>query len=111
MQGLWVRLHRDSASREASGYESACHFALTMGNASLGMMARLLKVSHVAVLQWVKKDAQRITDILGGAKSIMVDEMQYFVNGKKTKFGSGKPLMLCQSEGSPGNWVGVILER
>ena len=80
----------------------------TMGNASLGMIARLLKVSNVAVLKWVHKEAQRIekTDILGGDKIIMVDEMWHFVNGKKTKFGSGKPLMLCQSER-----LGVILER
>lgn len=84
-----------------------------MGNASYGMIARLLNVSNVAVLKWVRKEGQRLEKpaIPEGDKIIMIDEMWLFVNGKKTRFGSGKPLILCQKELSPGNWAGVMLER
>jgi hypothetical protein len=85
----------------------------TMGNASLGMIGKILKVSTVSVLRWVRQEGQKLKkpEIIPGDKYIMIDEMWHFVNGKKTKFGSGKPLILCQKELSPGNWAGVMLER
>lgn len=85
----------------------------TMGNASFGMIGRLLDVSTVAVLKWIRKEAQQLEkpEITPGDKYIMIDEMWLFVNGQKTRFGSGKPLILSQKELSPGNWVGVMLEH
>lgn len=85
----------------------------SLGNASFGMISRLLGVSNVAVLKWIRKEAQGLErpKIAPGDKLIMIDEMWHYVNGKKTKFGSGKPMILCQTELSPGNWVGVILEH
>ena len=84
-----------------------------MGNASFGMIGRLLNVSNVAVLKWIRQEAQKLErpEITPGDKYIMIDEMWFFINGKKTSFGSGKPLILCQKELSPGNWAGVMLER
>lgn len=58
----------------------------SMGNASFGMIGRLLGVSHVTVYKWIKQEAlslpqeyqlPRETDI------IQIDEVWHFVNGKK----------------------------
>ena len=84
----------------------------TLGNASFGMIARLLGVSNVAVLKWIRKEALQLERPQVKAEStlIVVDEMWHFVNGKKTKFGSGKPMTLCQGEWLPGCWVGVMIQ-
>lgn len=84
----------------------------TIGNASLGMIGRILGVSTVSVLRWVRKEAEKLPEpsVSRASTVIQIDEMWHFVNGKKTKFGSGKPMILCQGEWSPGNWVGVMLE-
>lgn len=85
----------------------------TIGNASFGMIGRILGVSNVAVLKWIRNEAQKLPEPSVSKEStlIQIDEMWHFVDGKKTKFGSGKPMMLIQGEWSPGNWVGVMLER
>jgi len=58
-----------------------------VGNASLGMIARLLKVSNVAVLKWVRKEAQKIQEppIPEDLEIVQIDEMWHFVNGKRNK--------------------------
>ena len=85
----------------------------TACNASLGMIGKLLEVSNVAVLKWVRKEARGLDKpaVSEHSKYIIIDEMWHFVDGKKTRFGSGKPMILYQGEWSPGNWVGVMLER
>src|SRR5918993_599729 len=40
---------------------------------------------------------------------VQIDEMWHFVNGKKTRFGSGRPTTLWQGEPWPGSWVGVMM--
>jgi len=77
------------------------------------MIGRILGVTNVAVLKWIRKEALKLEKpkISEGSKIIVIDEMWHFVNGKKTRFGSGKPMILCQGELSPGNWVGVMLEH
>ena len=84
----------------------------TVANASLGMIGRIFGVSTVSVLRWVRKEAQTLSEpkVAAEAQIIQVDEMWHFVNGKKTKFGSGKPMILWKEEWCPGNWVGVMLE-
>ena len=85
----------------------------TLGNASFGMIGKLLKVSNVAVLKWVRKEAKSLErpTVPSDLKLVQIDEMWHYVNGKKTKFGSGKPLTLCQGELSPGLWVAVMIEQ
>ena len=85
----------------------------TVGNASFGMISRMLGVSNVAVMKWIKKEAESLPEpsVSKDSTLLQVDEMWHFVNGKKTKFGSGKPMIAIQGEWSPGNWVGVMLER
>ena len=82
-----------------------------MGNASYGMIGRLFGVSDVAVYQWIRKEAAALPEPeVTGAKIVQLDEMWHFVNGKKTKFGSGKPMILCKGEISPGCSVAVMIE-
>ena len=59
-------------------------------------IAKLFKVSTVAVLKWIRQASDKIAPSLSSsstgsqAEIIQVDEMWHFINGKKTKFGSGE---------------------
>lgn len=72
-------------------------------------IAKLFKVSDVAVLKWIRKAASLIPDPgeteKPKAQTVQVDEMWHFVNGKKTLYGSGEPLMGYHVELFPGHWV------
>ena len=56
-----------------------------LGNASQGMIAKLLGVSHVAVYRWVRAAGEATpapsAEAAGGI--VQIDEMWHFVNGKK----------------------------
>ena len=83
-----------------------------MGNSSQGMIARLLRVSHVAVYKWLRKEAEATLEPSAqpSAGIVQIDEMWHFVNGKKTRFGSGGPMTLWHGEPWPGCWVGVMMK-
>ena len=82
-----------------------------LGNVSQGMIAKLLGVSHVAVYKWVRKAGEAAPEPAGEPSSevVQIDEMWHFVNGKKTRFGSGGPTTLWHGEPWPGSWVGVMM--
>ena len=82
-----------------------------MGNASQGMIARLLGVSHVAVYNWIRAagEAAPPPDATPSSGIVEIDEMWHFVEGKKTRFGCGGPMTLWHGEPWPGNWVGVMM--
>src|SRR4051794_24607578 len=56
-----------------------------MGNASQGMIAKLLGVSHVTVYRWLRAAGEAATEPAGEPSSevVQIDEMWHFVNGKK----------------------------
>ena len=60
---------------------------------SMSKIARLCQVSVVAVLNWIKGAALQVEPLTGTSSSevVMIDEMWHFVNGKKTRYGSGVP--------------------
>ena len=80
---------------------------------SMGKIARIFKVSTVAVLKWVRSSTQGLEPIEPTAESgiVMLDELWHFVNGKKTKFGSGEPLTGYRVALSDGKWVLVVLPQ
>lgn len=82
-----------------------------MGNANYGMLARLFGVSEVAVYKWIRVEAEKAPAPLAkpSAGIAQIDEMWHFVNGKKTRFESGGPLILWHGEPWPGSWVGVMM--
>src|SRR3954451_13970007 len=71
-----------------------------MGNASQGMIARLLGVSHVAVYKWIRAAGETTAAPAAepSAGVVQIDELWHFVNGKKTRFGSGAPMTLWHGE-------------
>src|SRR3989440_2480117 len=82
-----------------------------LGGVSQGMIARLLGVSHVAVYKWVRAagEAAPTPPTASSEGVVQIDEMWHFVNGKKTRFGSGGPTTLWHGEPWPGSWVGVMM--
>ena len=81
-----------------------------LGNVSQGMIAKLLGVSHVAVYKWVRAAGEGTPAPSATPSSgiVQIDEMWHFVNGKKTRFGSGRPTTLWHGEPWPGSWAGVM---
>jgi hypothetical protein len=77
----------------------------------MGNIARIFKVSTVAVLKWVKSAAAQIepSDSRPSPEIVMIDEFWHFVNGKKTKFGFGEPLMGLRVNLLDGNWAIVLM--
>ena len=61
------------------------------GKASYGFIAKLLKVTPVAVMKWIKREADRLPDpdIPLSIQEVSFDEMWHFLNEKKEKFGFG----------------------
>ena len=70
-------------------------------------IAKLFNVSAVAVLKWIRKYADQIEEYPQNHKAehVQIDEMWHFVNGKKTKFGSGEPLTGYHVKLSGASWV------
>ena len=56
-----------------------------MGNASQGMIAKLLGVSHVAIYNWIRAagEAAPLPDATPSSGIVQLDEMWHFVEGKK----------------------------
>ena len=73
--------------------------------ASMGKIARLCGVSTVAVLKWVRAAglAVGLPDPAAASDIVLIDEMWHFVNGKKTRFGSGGPWTAYRVRLSDGN--------
>ena len=76
----------------------------------MGNLAKLFKVSTVAVLKWIRNAAVQIEDKpVQKPDIIMVDEFWHFVNGKKTKFGCGEPLTGYRVSLSDTAWAIVLI--
>ena len=81
------------------------HCGMSMGN-----LAKLFKVSTVAVLKWIRSAAAQIQEApKKKAEVVMVDEFWHFVNGKKTKYGCGEPLMGYRVTLSDTTWAIVLM--
>jgi transposase-like protein len=83
-----------------------------MGNMSFSMIGRLLGVSDVAVLKWVRAEASALPEpeVSAQVVTIEVDEMWHFVKKSLPSCGSGAPLTLIHGALWPGFWVGVMMQ-
>jgi len=77
------------------------------GKASYGFIAKLLKISPVAVMKLIKREADKLPEpeIGSSIKEVSFDEMWHFVEKKKTNYGSGgrwSALEIEQSAGASG---------
>ena len=83
-----------------------------MGNMSFCGIARLLNVSDVAVLKWIRQEALKLPapDMPAGVELVMLDEMHHFLKKSQKNFGFGERLILSSGELSPGFWAGVMMQ-
>ena len=81
-----------------------------MGNVSFGSIARLLGVSDVAVLNWVRDEARKLPEpsTRGDVVVVTLDEMWHFVKKRLQNYGFGEPTTLLLGEPSPGFLVAVM---
>ncbi len=84
-----------------------------MGNMSFGMIGRILGVSDVSVLRWVRAEAEALPEpaIPADVKVLVIDEMWHYVKKSQVSFGSGAPMILSAGELWPGLWAAVMMQR
>lgn len=83
-----------------------------MGNMSFGMIGRILGVSDVSILRWVRAEAKALPEpaVPADVKVLVLDEMWHFVKKSQTRFGSGAPMILSAGELWPGFWAAVMMQ-
>jgi transposase-like protein len=81
-----------------------------MGGMSFRAIARILGVSNVAILNWVRDEARQIPDPPTKVEQVVVtlDEMWHFIKKKLANSGFGEPMTLLVGEPSPGFLVAVM---
>jgi transposase len=81
-----------------------------MGNMSFCSIARLLGVSDVTVLKWIRSEARKLPEPKVESEQVILvlDEMWHFIQKKLASSGFGGPTTLWLGEPSPGLWVAVM---
>lgn len=81
-----------------------------MGNMSFCSIARILGVSDVAVLNWVRDEARNLPEPSIEAEQVVItlDEMWHFLKKRLINYGFGEHMTLCLGEPSPGFLVAVM---
>jgi transposase-like protein len=84
-----------------------------MGNMSFCSIARLLGVSDVAILNWIRDEARNLPEpsIKSDQLVLTLDEMWHFLQKKLISSGFGEPMTLLLGEPSPGLLVAVMTPR
>ncbi len=79
-----------------------------MGSMSFSIIGRVLRVSDVAVLKWVRAEAASLPEPEVGAAvvTLEVDEMWHFLKKSLPISGCGGPMTWISGEPWPGCWVG-----
>ena len=91
--------------------ESKCLAVILYVNGlSFRAIAKIVKVSHKAVHDWVKNFGIKTYEkpIPSGQVAIELDEMWHFLNAKKTSCGYGKHIVALQVNSLTGSVEGVI---
>ena len=82
-----------------------------MGGMSFSMIGRVLGVSDVAVLKWVRAEAASLPEpvVPSSVVTVEVDEMWHFLKKSLPSSGCGVPMTWISGEPWPGFWVGVMM--
>ena len=82
-----------------------------MGNMSFNGIGRLLGVSDVAVLKWVRAEAMALPEpeVPATTVTVEVDEMWHYLKKSLPSSGSGGPMTLTAGAPWPGCWVAVMM--
>jgi len=83
-----------------------------MGGMSFSMIGRVLGVSDVAVLKWVRAEAASLPEPEVGPSvvTVEVDEMWHYLKKSLPSSGSGGPMTWISGAPWPGYWVGVMMQ-
>ena len=96
------------------GIETKCLAAILYVNGlSFRAIAKIVKASHKAVYDWVRKLGVDTCEKPKPSASIAVelDEMWHFIGSKKTSFGYGKHIVAIQVNSSTGSVEGATVIR
>jgi len=94
--------------------ETKCLSAILYVNGlSFRAIAKIVKASHKAVYDWVRKFGIDTYERAkpSGPIAVELDEMWHFVGSKKTSFGYGKHIVVIQVSSSTGNVEGATVIR
>ena len=82
-----------------------------MGGMSFSAISRVLGVSDVAVLKWVRAEAAALPEpeVAAEVVTVEVDEMWHFLRRSLPSSGSGAPMTWIAGAPWPGFWVGVMM--
>ena len=82
-----------------------------MGGMSLSAIGRVLGVSDVAVLKWVRAEASALPEpvVSAAVATVEVDETWHFLRESLPSPGFGGPVTWIGGEPWPGFWVGVTM--
>ena len=82
-----------------------------MGGMSFSMIGRVLGVSDVAVLKWVRAEAAALPEpvVSPSVVTVEVDEMWHFLKKSLPSSGSGARMTRISGAAWPGCWVGVMM--
>ena len=76
-------------------------------------IARVLRVSHVAVQKWVAQKARHLETLVplypARVKMLELDELHHYIGKKTTPAGSGSLLLMVNAECWPQQWA--VVER
>ena len=83
-----------------------------MGGMSFSAISRVLGVSDVAVLKWVRAEAAALPEpeVPASMVTVEVDEMWHFLKKSLPSSGFGAPMTLMHGALWPGFWVGVMMQ-
>ena len=82
-----------------------------MGGMSFSMIGRVLGVSDVAVLKWVRAEASALPEpvVPTAVVTVEVDEMWHYLKKSLPSSGFGAPMTWIHGAPWPGCWVGVMM--
>jgi transposase len=80
--------------------KALCILLYSQGKSSIRFIAKLLKVSKMTILRWIRKKAEEISypEISKDIKDVEFDEVWHFVKKNLKKYGSLKLWMESQKE-------------
>ena len=83
-----------------------------MGGMSFSMIGRVLGVSDVAVLTWVRAEASALPEpvVSAAVHTVAVDEMGHVLKRSLSSSGPGAPMTWISGAPWPGCWVGVMMQ-
>ena len=84
---------------------------LYLSGLSMNMTAKIIGVSVQTIMRWIRLFYHKFAETMqydSTIEEIEVDEMVSYIGKKKTKFGSGKLLIITLESSSGGNVVIVV---